>query len=214
MNSIDYIVTVAPVKGCDILGSKWRVIFGISCVGSRKYGEGEKIWVTMTRAKWCWLDNWVRASPKWQVLWGVSGMPWSVPTKSGARKDNWRQGCGDRRLIDAHREQRLVHLVWSDRRAKKGLKSLMLAMMERCQNAQCIVVCGIWGCVATDQTECPWWPLSIAKSPYQWGCGISELDHGAMEERFPVWWITFSFRSGGWPGACATFPWERDCNRM
>jgi len=36
----------------------------------------------------------ITASPKGQVLWGVPGTQWSVPTKSGPRKDNW--GTGDR----------------------------------------------------------------------------------------------------------------------
>ena len=44
----------------------------------------------LTRGKLWWLDNWVRASPKLQLLWGVPGLQWSVHVKSGPRmEDRW-----------------------------------------------------------------------------------------------------------------------------
>lgn len=41
---------------------------------------------TLTSAKLWWLDNWVRASPEQQVLWGASIIQWFIPTKS-SKKD-------------------------------------------------------------------------------------------------------------------------------
>lgn len=46
------------------------------------------------------------------------------------------------------------------------------------------------------------------------GTWASELNHGAMEEGCLVWWITISFKSSGWSGACAFFIWENYGNRM
>ncbi len=57
--------------------------------------------------------------------------------------------------------------VWSDPTDElqlKLLKKLMLVLMERCQNTQCITDCCIWGCIAPDQSGCPCWPLSTAES--------------------------------------------------
>ncbi|KAK3529773.1 hypothetical protein QTP86_003213 [Hemibagrus guttatus] len=34
-----------------------------------------------------WLDNYIRASPKLQLLWSVPGLEWSVSIKSGPRKE-------------------------------------------------------------------------------------------------------------------------------
>lgn len=45
-----------------------------------------KIWAIFTRVKLWSLDNWVRASPKQQMFWGVSSMVWLVPTKSRPMK--------------------------------------------------------------------------------------------------------------------------------
>ncbi len=56
VNNIDFIVTMAPVKGWDILGSKWSVRFWISLFGSRRNGQ-------VKRSEWLWqglrvhLDN-------------------------------------------------------------------------------------------------------------------------------------------------------------
>ena len=46
----------------------------------------------------------------------------------------------------------------------KLLKRLMLVLLERCQNTQCIAVCCIWRYIATEQSGCPCWPLFSAKS--------------------------------------------------
>ena len=54
--------------------------------------------------------------------------------------------------------------VWSDPTVKilllKLLKKLMLVLIETC--AQCITVCYVWGCRATNQSGFPCWPLSTA----------------------------------------------------
>ena len=52
---MDYLVIMAPVSWLEIL----------------------------TRTKLRWLDNWVKASPKLQLLWVVLGLQWSVPIVSG-----------------------------------------------------------------------------------------------------------------------------------
>ncbi|MCI4387991.1 hypothetical protein PGIGA_G00080570 [Pangasianodon gigas] len=51
-----------------------------------------------------------------------------------------QQGDGRPRLNDAHEEQRLARLVRSNRRATvtQIAEKLMLAMIEKCQNTQCI----------------------------------------------------------------------------
>ncbi|KAF7662316.1 hypothetical protein LDENG_00238890 [Lucifuga dentata] len=60
---------------------------------------------------------------------------------------NRRQGHGQPRFIDGHGERRLAHVVRSNRRATVAQISekLMLALIERCQNTQCIAVCCVWG---------------------------------------------------------------------
>ena len=44
------------------------------------------------------------------------------------------------------------------------LKKLMLALLARCQNTQCIAVYCAWGCKAADQSGCPFSPLSTTRS--------------------------------------------------
>ena len=56
---------------------------------------------------------------------------------------------------------------WSDRTDTllllKLLKKLMLALIERCQNTQCITVCWVWGCIAAEQSGWLCWPLSTTE---------------------------------------------------
>lgn len=51
-------------------------------------------------------NDWLRASPEGQGLWGVSGMHSSAHTKSGPKKDpmTWRQGHEHSRLFNACEE--------------------------------------------------------------------------------------------------------------
>ncbi len=46
------------------------------------------------------------------------------------------------------------------------------------------------------------------------GTWASELEYGAVEEHWLIWWIRFSFRPGGWPGTCVLFTWGRDGSRL
>ena len=75
----------------------------------------------------------------------------------------------------------------------------MLAMIDRCQNTQCITACCVWGYVAADLSECsccPWLKC------LQWTHEHQNLDHGAVEEGDLMWCIMFSYRSCGWLGGC------------
>lgn len=57
--------------------------------------EQSLVWESrLTRVRLSWLDNWVRASPKWQILPGFPSIQWLVCTKRGQRKDN--RWTGDR----------------------------------------------------------------------------------------------------------------------
>ena len=60
----------------------------------------------------------------------------------------------------------------------KMLKKLMLVLIERCQNTQGITVCCIWGCIATDQSGCPCWPLSPTESINNGYMSIRTGPHG------------------------------------
>ena len=171
---------------------------------------------SLTRAKLWWLDNWVRESRKLQVLWGFPGLQWSL-----SRKEQW---------WTSHRamggQDSLMHVgsegwpMWSDPTddalLPKLLKKLMLVLLDRCQNTQCIAVCCVWGCIATDQSGCQCWPLTSVPCEEEptMGTWASELDHRAMEEGGLVWWMTFSFTSCGWPGVCASLTfgntWHHD----
>ena len=163
------------------------------------------IWASLTQAKLWWPDDWVRASPKLQLLWGVPGLQWSVSIKRGPRKEQWWSGIrvmGDQgSFMHVGREG---WLAWSDPTDEllllKLLKKLMLVLIERCQNTQCNAVCCVWGCIAVTSQDAHADPCPPLKTPAT-GTLTSELDHGAMEGGL-VWWITFSFTSRGWPGAC------------
>lgn len=59
---------------------------------------------------------------------------------------------------DARGKQRLASVVRSNRRADsiyKLMKKLLLVLMERCQNTQCITLCCVWSCIAAEQSGCP-----------------------------------------------------------
>ncbi|KAK3544669.1 hypothetical protein QTP86_026149, partial [Hemibagrus guttatus] len=75
--------------------------------------------------------------------------------------------------------------VWSDPTDEllllKLLQTLMLVLIERCQNTQCITVCCVWGCIATDQPGQHMGP----------GCTMGRRQ-----------------ASGGSVVLCATFCWE------
>lgn len=79
VNNTDYLFTMSPGK----------------VVRCNSADEQSLVWESrLTRLRLSWLDNWVRASPKWQILPGFSSIQWLVCTKRGQRKDN--QWTGDR----------------------------------------------------------------------------------------------------------------------
>ena len=131
----------------------------LMCLKQEKWAS-IRIWVSLTRAKLGWLDAWVRASPKLQLLCGVPSLQWSVSIESGPRKEHWwtsdrvMGGQGLLMLVGSE-----VWPVWSDPTDEllllKLLKKLMLVLIEWCQNTQCIAVCCVWGCIAADQSGCP-----------------------------------------------------------
>ena len=106
------------------------------------------------------------------VLVGCSQSALVSIYQSGPRKEQWL--TGDSVMTSQASLMYVGHVgnegwpVWSDPTDElpliKLLKKLMLVLIERCQNTQCITVCCVWGCIATDQSECPCWPLSTAKS--------------------------------------------------
>lgn len=95
---IDHLVTMAPANGWDTFGRKWTVSSWSWWVWIRKnrqskhLGNFDKGQIEMACDD---PDDWVRESPKWQVVWGVLCMQWLVPTKSSPRKDTqWISDMG------------------------------------------------------------------------------------------------------------------------
>ena len=93
------------------------------------------------------------------------GCSWSAVVKSGPRKErgepltgSWG-GQGSVKNVGSEGWP-----VWSYPTNELQLNKLMLVLIERCQNTQCIVVCCSWGCIVADQSGCPCWPLSITES--------------------------------------------------
>lgn len=64
----------------------------------------------------------------------------------------------------------------------------MLFLKERCQNIQCIVVCGVCACIAADYLECPCWPLSTAKNTHN--AHVSIRTGPRINESGLVCWVT------------------------
>ena len=83
VNNTDYLFIMSPVSGWDMLGNKSTCCPQSWCVSGRKNGASIRISASLTRAKLWLLDDWARASPKLQLLWGVPGLQWSVSIKSG-----------------------------------------------------------------------------------------------------------------------------------
>ena len=100
------------------------------------------------RATLWWLEDRVRASPKLQLLWGVPGLQWLVSIKSDLWKEQW--WTNDRVMSG---QGSLMHLgsigwpLWSDPTQLlliTLLKKLLLVLIERCKNTQCISVVAYW----------------------------------------------------------------------
>lgn len=119
---------------------------------------------TSTRAKWWWLDKWVSTFPKGQVLLVCSG---KYNTKSGSRKHN--------QYVSSYM---YVCILWGPNPHKSDcssdcLKTIILAIIERCQCIQWIAAWWVWGSVTPDQSEGPCRPLSTAESAYKGYVSIS-----------------------------------------
>lgn len=157
----------------------------IMCYKTQKNGQEKKIWVTLTSANKWWLDNWVIASQKHQVLWGIPGMQWLVPTTNGTRKDNrWTGFCS--LPVAEHRHQP----QW-----KSGKSELQFAVYETAQ----------------PQTG-QWWPWKHLLWTHEHQ--NKTVWEGRMDEGCLVWWIPFSFIIRWMLDECASFTWGRDGRRM
>ena len=142
-----------------------------------------------------------------QLLWGVSGLHWSVSIKSGPRKEQWWTGNRVMGRQDSlMRSGREGWPLWSDsnRQATVAKIKLMPALIERCQNTQCITVCCVWGCIAADLSGCPCWPLSTTQSTNNGHVSI-RTGPQSNERKWPgLMNHFFSSTSCGWLGACAS----------
>lgn len=77
--------------------------------------------------------------------------------------NHWQDhGCPE--LTDACGEQRLAHVVPSNRWATVAQITKKEVLIESCQNTQCITVSCLWVCMTTGQSRCPYWPLFTAES--------------------------------------------------
>ncbi len=164
IGNIDYIITLAPVKGWDILNSKWTVSSWISCVGSRKNGkwkdlsDSDKGQIVIARQLGQSIST---------ILVGCSHNAVVNTYQKWCKEGqlvSWHQGHGCPRLNDACGERRLACLVQSHRRAT-------LAQIAGQRNAghdrkvsENITVCCVWSYITTDWSESLWCPLSTTKS--------------------------------------------------
>ena len=79
VNNTDYLVIMAFVSLWDILGIKVKLLSSkLLCWKAGKMGKRKDL-RDFEKCQIVMLDDWVRASPKLQLLWGVPGLQWSVP---------------------------------------------------------------------------------------------------------------------------------------
>ncbi len=87
------------------------------------------------------------------------------------------------------------------------LKTLMLVMIEKCQNTV-HPPADIWGCKAADWSECPWWLLSTAEIAYN---GHMSIRPGPWSNGRRLLCLKSCFLLDQVDGyACALFTWARD----
>lgn len=143
----------------------------------------------LRRAELCRLDNWLRGSPKLQLL---------LNSQYLSKEVQGRTGGGHGRPIDACREQKLAHVVWSNNELLK-LKFWMTSKTDPGHDGEVISLGWMDASqFGADQSGCPSWLLSTTEKANT--MTTSELDHSTMEEDVLVYWIMLSFRSHGWPG--------------
>lgn len=81
--SIDYSITVAPVKGLDIYwATSEQSVFKLICWMQKTLTPVIRMWATLTRT------NWV-STPKQHAVWHVLDIQLLVTTKSALKKNNW-----------------------------------------------------------------------------------------------------------------------------
>lgn len=103
---------MAPVSRCEILSSKWTFCpqsWYFECMKKRQVRGPKRLW---QGPKLLWLDNSVRASPKFQFLWVFL-------TCRGQHRPMCPVNCqqGDEQLrLDELGERRLIHVVQRDQR--------------------------------------------------------------------------------------------------
>ena len=82
----------------------------------------------------------------------------------------------------------------------------MLVLMEKCQNTQCIAVCCLWECIATDQSGCPCWPLYTAESANNGHVSI-RTGPRSNGRRWPCLMNHVFFYITWMAGACVSLTW-------
>ena len=114
---------------------------------------GLKTWVTLTRAKSLWTDDWVRTSPKWKAcgVRPVSSGEYLLTVVRGGTNHEPATGCW---VSKAHRCARATKAILSDPNRQKGYcgKS-QKGGKEEWVRTQCIAPYSVWGCVAADWSE-------------------------------------------------------------
>ncbi len=162
------------------------------------------IWVTLTKAKQWWLDDWLRATSKRQVLWGVPGAQLLIPTKwcKEGQSVNRHQDYVSPRLVDACGERRRACLLQLHRRATViQLYKFNDSNVSEHTLHHDLLLMGLCIC-RLDRV--PWWPICTAESAYN---GQHEHQNWPMEQwKRVAWsderWTTFSFR---WVGRLGTW---------
>ena len=92
VNTTDYLFIMTHVSGWDILGCKWTYCLWIPLQSLRVKGSkmGKlRIWVSLTRAKLWWLDDWIRAAPKYLSKVAQRRNSGETATGSWAAKAHW-----------------------------------------------------------------------------------------------------------------------------
>lgn len=144
-----------------MLDCRWKVSSWIECVGIRKHWQTEG-------SEWLWeglkWDIWMTGSEPGLVM---CSQYVAVSTYQKWSKERRTMSHGHSRLTYVRRKWRLVHLLKSYCSTvcwKSFFKNKLLAVVERCENTQCITACCIWVWVATHWSECSCWGMFSAES--------------------------------------------------
>lgn len=85
--------------------------------------------------------------------WGFERLWWGLNCKGRLTGSEHLQNCSSGGVFPVSSGQ-CIYQKWS----KEGMvvSHVVLVLIERCQNRECITVWCIWGCVPADQSEWPW----------------------------------------------------------